>query len=141
MKKDFIISAELQAIIPKYQLLVTMEAPKEHAGAIEKLEKQLRKCPKIGETDNKNEHPAIFHYFYGGSDFYICEYNPKDGQMFGYGILNGDLPNSEWGYFSAFEFQQSRFVNIDYHFPEQSIEAALHDSYPGYFKKPATSAA
>jgi len=136
MKKTFSISAELKAIIPKFQLLVTMEAPKEHAEALERLESQLKKCPKIGGTDGLNEHPAIFHYFYGGSDFYICEYSPDDDQMFGYSILNGDLPNSEWGYFSAKEFGQSRLINIDYHFQEQSIEAALYKSYPDYFKKP-----
>ena len=136
MKTNFSISAELKAIIPKFQLLVTMDAPKEHIEALERLESQLKKCPKIGETDSLDEHPAIFHYFYGSSDIYICEYDPKDDQMFGYSILCGDLPNSEWGYFSAREFGQSRLINIDYHFEEQSIEAALYKSYPDYFKKP-----
>jgi hypothetical protein len=136
LKRNFSISAELKAIIPKFQLLVTMDAPKEHAEALERLESLLKKCPKIGETDGQNEHPAIFHYFYGSSDIYICEYDPKDDKMFGYSILCGDLPNSEWGYFSGVELGQSRLINIDYHFEEQSIEAALYKSYPDYFKKP-----
>jgi len=136
MKTNYSISAELKAIIPKFQLMVTMDALKEHIEALKRLESQLKKCPKIGETDSLDEHPAIFHYFYGSSDIYICEYDPKDDQMFGYSILCGDLPNSEWGYFSAREFGQSRLINIDYHFEEQSIEAALYKSYPDYFKKP-----
>jgi hypothetical protein len=136
MKTNYSISAELKVIIPKFQLMVTMDALKEHIEALERLESQLKKCPKIGETDSLDEHPAIFHYFYGSSDIYICEYDPKDDQMFGYSILCGDLPNSEWGYFSAREFGQSRLINIDYHFEEQSIEAALYKSYPDYFKKP-----
>jgi len=136
MKTNFSISPELQAVIPKFQLTATMEAPKEHAEALQRLEARLQKCPNIGKTDGMKEHPAIFHYFFGGSDFYVCEYDPKDGLMFGYGILNGDLPNSEWGYFSVLEFAQSKYLNIDYHFEEQSIEAALCTAYPQYFKIP-----
>jgi hypothetical protein len=136
MKTNYSISPELQAIIPKYQLLVTMKAMRAHVRSLERLEALLKNCPKIGETEHKKEHPAIFHYFYGGSDFYICEYGTKDSLMFGYGILNGDLQNSEWGYFNILEFSQSKYLNIDYHFPEQSIEAALYTAYPNHFKKP-----
>ena len=82
------------------------------------------------------EHPAIFHYFHGGSDIYICEYDPSDGQMFGYAIFGSDVQNSEWGYFSVEELSKNKHLNIDYHFEEQSIEAALYNQYPDYFKKP-----
>ena len=109
---------------------------KEFLDGIERLETALKNCPKIGKTDGKKEHPAIFHYFYGGSDIYICEYDPEDNLMFGYGILNGDLQNSEWGYFSLEELANSKYLNIDYHFEEQSIEAALYNQYPRHFKKP-----
>jgi len=136
MKTNYSISAELKAIIPKFQLLIIMDVLEERIEALERLESQLKKCPKIGETDSLVEHPAIFHYFHNFSDFYICEYDPKDGRMFGYSILCGDLPNSEWGYFSAREFGQSRLISIDYHLEEQSIEAALYKSYPDYFKRP-----
>jgi len=140
MKTAIPISKELEVIIPMYQFLATMEALEEHehAEALQRLQMQLEKCPKIGETAKLKEHPAIFHYFYGGSDFYICEYDPDDGLMFGYGILGGDLPNSEWGYFSILEFSKSKYLNIDYHFNEQSIEAALYLAYPEYFKKPSS---
>ena len=109
---------------------------REYSGAIERLEASLRKCPKIGETDGMKEHPAIFHYFFGGHDFYICEYDPQIGRMFGYSVCNEDLENSGWGYFNVSEFAQTRLINIDYHFQEQSIEAALYTKYPKYYKKP-----
>ena len=130
------IPAAVAAIIPAFQLIVTKKNLKEFADSIERLETALKKCPKIGETNGMEEHPAIFHYFYGGSDFYICEYDPEEGLMFGYGILGGDLSNSEWGYFSVQEFAGSLDTNIDYHFEEQSIEAALYEQYPRHFKKP-----
>jgi len=130
------IPAEVAALIPKYQLEVTTGNLKAFADSITELETALKKCPKIGETKNSKEHPAIFHYFYGGSDIYICEYDPAEKLMFGYGILNGDLSNSEWGYFSVEELANSKYLNIDYHFEEQSIEAALYNQYPHHFKKP-----
>jgi len=136
MKKKFSISNELKTIIPRFQLLTTMETIKEHAAILEKLESQLKKCPKIGETEGMKEHPAIFHFFGNKSDFYICEYSPEADQMFGYSFINNDLENSEWGYFRASEFGESRLIELDYHFEEQSIEAALYNSYPEYFKKP-----
>jgi len=130
------IPAAVAAIIPAAQLAITKRNLKEFAGAIQRLEAALNKCPKIGGTDGMKEHPAIFHYFFGSCDTYVCEYDPKDGLMFGYGILNGDLHNSEWGYFSVQEFANSKYLNIDYHFEEQSIEAALYTAYPKHFKKP-----
>ena len=87
------------------------------------------------------EHPTIFHYFLGGCDSYICEYDQEEDLMFSYGILNGDLDNSDWGYFSAVELTNSKYLNIDYHFEEQSIEVALYEAYLKHFKKPQSLAA
>jgi hypothetical protein len=83
------------------------------------------------------EHPAIFHYFCGATDIYVCEFDGED-IMFGFTILNGDLFNSEWGYSSLSEITAIPIMNIDYHFEEQSIEAALYRQYPKHFKKPAS---
>jgi hypothetical protein len=130
------IPPEVAAIIPFGQLYITKRSIKEFQVAIGRLEIAVKLCPAIGATDGSKGHPAIFHYFYGGSDFYVCEYDPKDKLMFGYGILNGDLPNSQWGYFSVSEFTKSKYINIDYHFPVQTIEAALYTTYPKHFKKP-----
>jgi hypothetical protein len=122
-------------LIPIGQLQVTRENLRVYSDELDRLETQLQKCPNIGETESMEEHPAIFHYFYGSTDIYICEYDHKD-LMFGYAILGGDLPNSEWGYFKLSEITKIRQFNIDYHFEEQSIEAALHKEYPDYFRKP-----
>jgi hypothetical protein len=135
MKQQIIIHPEVAAIIPYSQLQVTVRNPEACAGPIERLKQQLSKCPKIGETDSMKEHPAIFHYFCGGTDMYICEFDGSD-EMFGFTILNGDLHNSEWGYISLSEITGIPAMNIDYHFEEQSIEAALYRKYPGHFKKP-----
>ena len=134
------IPPEVAAIIPKAQLKITKEYLQAFSDGILKLQAQLDKCPNIHETDNGKEHPAIFHYFYGSTDIFICEYDRKD-YMFGYAILGGDLPNSEWGYFYLPDLTRIPQYNIDYYFSEQSIEAALYAAYPHYFKKPPSLSA
>jgi hypothetical protein len=129
------ISKEVAALIPRVQLTITRKHLLQYSDAISRLETLLEKCPNIRETDNLNEHPAIFHYFYGSTDIYICEYDRKD-LMFGFAILNGDLHNSEWGYFCLTDLTRIPAYNIDYHFQEQSIEAARYTAYPKYYKKP-----
>jgi len=134
------IPPEVAALIPKAQLKITKGNLREFSDSILYLQKQLEKCPLIRATQRMKAHPAIFHYFYGATDIYICEYDKKD-YMFGFAILNGDLHNSEWGYFDLTELTSNIFYNIDYHFPEQSIEMALYSTYPNYYKKPLTLAA
>jgi hypothetical protein len=137
MKIDFEISDELAIIIPRSQLLITVANPETYAEPIERLARQLEKCPKLYATDSMKEHPAIFHYFYGGTDMYICEYDKED-TMFGYTILNDDLENSEWGYTSVSEICSITPLNIDYWFEEQTIETALYRRNPEHFRKPAS---
>jgi hypothetical protein len=129
------IPPAVAALIPKVQLKITKESFEDFSPSILELQAQLEKCPKIGETDGMKEHPAIFHYFFGSTDIYICEYD-RDDYMFGFAILGGDLHNSEWGYFLLSGLTTIKQYNIDYHFQEQSIEAALYTAYPEYYKKP-----
>jgi AAA15 family ATPase/GTPase len=135
MEKLTTIPNEIAALIPVIQAMMTKENLESFTEAIERLAKALEKCPKIGETNNMEEHPAIFHYFFGATDIFICEYDRED-LLFGYNILNGDLQNSEWGYTSLSEITKIPQFNIDYHWEDQSIEAALYKAYPEYFDKP-----
>jgi len=135
MKEYKKIPYEVSALIPTDQLKITRRNIKEFQDGIELLENQLSICPNIRQTDGMKEHPAIFHYFYGSTDIYICEYDKED-YMFGYAILNGELQFSEWGYFLRTDLINTPLYKIDYHFEEQSIEAALYNAYPHHFKKP-----
>ncbi len=133
------IPNEVAKLIPYCQRMITEENISVYQEAIERLAIALKRCPGIGETDGAKEHPAIFHFFCGQTDIYICEYD-KDDTMYGYTILNGDLPFSEWGYTSLSEITRIPPMNIDYHFKAQTIEAALYEAYPCYFKKPESLA-
>jgi hypothetical protein len=128
---------KVAALIPHGQYAVTVEHIEAFEEALIRLEEQLKKCPKLRATDGMKEHPAVFPYFCGATDMYICEYDGED-TLFGFTILNGDLFNSEWGYSSLSEITAIPIMNIDYHFEEQSIEAALYRQYPKHFRKPAS---
>jgi hypothetical protein len=92
-------------------------------------EEQLNSIPKLYETEETSlkEKVIYLHFFIGGCDWYISEYNGKD-TMFGYAILNNDYEMSEWGYISFQELKDIRVsgwmeVDNDLHFkPKRAIE-------------------
>jgi len=65
-------------------------------------QKQLAALPPLYSTEDVEEEDKIIqmHFFLGGSDWYAVEYSPDDQRFFGFVILNGDMLNAEWGYFS-----------------------------------------
>ena len=135
MNKLTKIPESVAALIPCSQLLITKQNLLAFQECIQRLEIALKLCPGIGATDGAKEHPCIFHYFCSSTDIFICEFNGTD-EMFGYTILNGDLQNAEWGYTSLSSITKIPQFNIDYHFPIQTIEAALYNAYPEHYKKP-----
>lgn len=72
-------------------------------------QEDLSKLPKLYETEEVplKEKVIHLHFFIGGCDWYITEYDGDD-LMFGFAILNNDFEMAEWGYIS---FQE--LLNID----------------------------
>jgi hypothetical protein len=72
---------------------------------------RLDRIPRLYETEKTPvEDKLIYlHFFIGGCDWYVAEYD-GDNIFWGYAVLNGDLQNAEWGYFS---FSELREVKID----------------------------
>lgn len=79
--------------------------------------KQLAKLPRFyaTEKDTLKDKVIKMHFFMGGCDWYAVEYDPKEENFFGFAILNGDLQNAEWGYFSLRELRELKitFVEVD----------------------------
>jgi len=70
---------------------------------------RLEKIPKLYETEpiplkDKTIH---LHFFIGGCDWYIAEYDGTD-LFWGFACLNGDLQNAEWGYIPFSELKEIR---------------------------------
>jgi hypothetical protein len=70
-----------------------------------KDERQGR-IPRLYETENiPAEEKLIYHHFFiADSHWYAAEFDGED-IFFGYAILNGDMQNAEWGYFSLQELK------------------------------------
>ena len=66
----------------------------------EPAKEQLAKIPKLYETERVplKEKLIWLHFFIGGCDWYVAEYDEEENLFWGYAILNGDLEMAEWGY-------------------------------------------
>jgi hypothetical protein len=75
-------------------------------------EKRLSKIPRLYETEHLQLKDKLIHlhFFIGGCDWYIAEYDGED-TFWGYAILNGDTEMAEWGFIS---FSELRAINIGY---------------------------
>jgi hypothetical protein len=67
---------------------------------------RLDRVPRLYETEHipLKEKYVHIHFFIGGCDWYVIEYDGTD-IFWGYAILNGDYLNSELGYFSLSELK------------------------------------
>ena len=66
----------------------------------------LAKIPRLYETEHLPLKDKLIHlhFFIGGCDWFICEYDGDD-LFFGFSILNSDLDMAEWGYISFNELK------------------------------------
>ena len=65
---------------------------------------ELAQIPALYATDGlpMTEKQVMLHYYAAGSDWWVCELDPRTGTAFGYVCL-GDPYNAEWGYFELNE--------------------------------------
>lgn len=70
---------------------------------------RLSRIPKLYQTEETPlaEKLIHLHFFLGGCDWYIAEYDGED-LFWGFAILNADYVNAEWGYISFQELQDIR---------------------------------
>ena len=90
----------------------------------EPKEKRLSKIPGLYETENINlpDKQIYLHFFIGGCDWYIAEYDGID-LFWGYAILNNDFDMAEWGYISFSELKDLCASGIE-------VDCELEDFFP-----------
>jgi hypothetical protein len=68
---------------------------------------RLAQIPKLYTTEETplKDKLIYLHFFLGNSDWYVCECNGTD-TFWGLVILNGDLENAEFGYFTLRKLDQ-----------------------------------
>jgi hypothetical protein len=67
---------------------------------------RLSGIPRLYETEHipLEDKEIHLHFFIGGCDWYVAEYDGED-IFFGFAILNNDFQNAEWGYCSFSELK------------------------------------
>ena len=135
---------DIEKLIPYYQLQALKEGEREIASGkreeplfLDTLNEAYKLVPKIYAQDGKGMNAvAYFHYFYGGSDWYITELDKKTNEAFGYAIRNGDTQMSELGYISISELTDKSVgnafnnVNIDQYFNPKTLNQIFQSKYP-----------
>lgn len=76
----------------------------------EPSKERLNRIPRLYETEKipVEEKMIYLHFFIGACDWYVAEFDGED-TFFGYVVLNGDMQNAEWGYFS---FSELRDISV-----------------------------
>lgn len=71
--------------------------------------KEMAKWPPIYTNDGTPlpEQPIVAHYFQGGHDWWVTEYDPATNEVFGFVTLAGH-GRGEWGYSSLTEIEALR---------------------------------
>ena len=70
----------------------------------------LNQIPRLYTTEHVQLREKVIHmhFFIGGCDWFVSEYDGED-LFFGYAVLNDDMQNAEWGYFTLSELKD---INI-----------------------------
>lgn len=80
----------------------------------EPLKTELARIPQLNGTEKVplSEKLIQMHFFIGGCDWYIVEF---DGEniFFGFAILGNDAFNAEWGYISLSELKSVKISGIE----------------------------
>jgi hypothetical protein len=78
---------------------------------------RLARLPQLYDTEHiaLKEKLIQLHFFIGGCDWYIAEYDGKD-LFWGFAILNNDYLMAEWGYISFSELKSIKvngWIEVD----------------------------
>jgi hypothetical protein len=117
-------SSLLKKIMPNHQKSI-VKGNNELSSVIEDLNKDVAEIPKIYAQDGKGKQAIVYlHYFYGGSDWYITEYNGEN-EFFGFTVLNGDYEMAEFGYISVEELVTDGRIELDFYWERKTLKEAL----------------
>lgn len=126
-------------LIPAVQFKSSLEYTKGEEGnfykeKIKEIASVIDNAPKLYETDGLDEHPIALRYFHPtGTEVLICELG-KNGEAFGYTVLNGDYQMSEFGYRDINEIKNIKGMELDYYLPKNmSVERLLYQHSPEDF--------
>jgi superfamily II DNA or RNA helicase len=142
--KPYKLPAILKKLIPDQQRAYVNERVKdideEHEDFIqnlERLEQELSEIPKLYKQSKLGKDAIVHaHYFLGGTDYYITEWDGKD-TLYGYAILNGDTQMAELGYVGREDIMKTtaskpykKGFELDFNWTKKTLNEVLGISKP-----------
>ena len=128
-------------LVPSQQVgfLMEMEDPMESRDMLSNVVKAYKDIPSLYKQDGKGHNAvAYLHYFVGGVDWWVTEYDRSTGKMFGLSSLNDD-----WtlGYFNVSFFKNNDLSplqkpELDFYFKYQTLNEILEKVYPEKVQPP-----
>lgn len=128
-------------LVPSQQVgfLMEMEDPMESRDMLSNVVKAYKDIPSLYKQDDKGHNAvAYLHYFVGGVDWWVTEYDRSTGEMFGLSSLNDD-----WtlGYFNVSFFKNNDLSplqkpELDFYFKYQTLNEILEKVYPEKVQPP-----
>ena len=140
LQDAFLDAPLVRSLMPKLQQMAVLENDKSEEvqffiDKIKELEAIFVDAKKIDQKTPLMDKIVKIHYFYGGSDWFIFDYDPKNKVFFGYVVLNGDTQMSEAGYISVDELMSIKRVELDFFWNQVPLGKALHSQYPSEFEE------
>ena len=131
-----ITNKHVLALLPLHQqMIIARYSVDEFNHVIESITKLVEAVPDRNSEgyDEEGNVTAWLHYFYGGSDWFIKEYDSQYEEYFGYCILNQDTQMAEYGYVAVEELTTDGKVELDFYWDAMNLKEAVNEKYPGQF--------
>lgn len=110
----------LKKVMPIHQQKYLKEIHySEHINQLNRLAEAANQLK--ARNDNGKDTIMYLHYFYGGADWYISEWQKSDDIFFGFANLNDDI-NAEWGSVFRKELTEHRHIELDFYFNPKAIK-------------------
>jgi hypothetical protein len=130
-----------EKLVPSQQVAFLMEIDDatEIMDMLSNVVKAYEDIPSLYKEEGKGYNAvAYLHYFVGGVDWWVTEYDKSTGEMFGLSNLN-----NEWnlGYFNVSFFKNNDLSplqkpELDFYFKYQTINEILENVYPEKVQPP-----
>ena len=128
-------------LVPRQQIgvLMEMDDPTESRDMLLNVVKAYKHIPSLYKQDGKGYNAvAYLHYFVGGVDWWVTEYDKSTGEMFGLTNLNNEW---ELTYFNVSFFKDNDLSplqkpELDFYFKFKTINEILEKEYPSKVQPP-----
>lgn len=110
----------LKKVMPLHQQLYLKEI--HYSEHIQTLNKLAEAAEQLKARNDKGADTVMYlHYFYGGADWYISEWQKEDDIFFGFANLGDDI-NAEWGSVFRKELVENGRIELDFYFTPEPIK-------------------